>query len=161
MIRYQSSIVVDRPHGVVATYVLDPTRHGEWMGDVTSVERLTPGDVGVGSRFRYGIRKGPMAMDLRFRIEGLDPARFVAYQTEPGGPLDWSARLEFEAVDPGRTKVSSSGQIGLHGIRRLMEPLMAGEVRSGEAAELVALKRVLEADAPATADLGAAEGVSP
>ena len=38
----------------------------------------------------------------------------------------------------------STGQIRLRGIRRLFEPLMGGEVRRGEAAELSRLKAMLE-----------------
>ncbi len=144
MIKYASDIVVDRPHAEVAAYIVDPSTHGDWMGDVAGVENLTPGKTGVGSRYRYAIRKGPMSIDLTLRIAKLDDEA-IEYVTEPGGAINWAARIEYEPVDESRTLVRSTGQISLNGIRRLLEPLMAGEVRSGEAAELVALKRVLEA----------------
>jgi hypothetical protein len=115
------------------------------MGDVVSVEPLTAGDLAVGSRYRYSIRKGPMAVEVVSRVASLEPGRRVEYVTEPGGSLDWNASLTFEALDASRTRVTSAGEIGLRGLRRLLEPLMAGEVRSGEAAELVNLKKVLEA----------------
>lgn len=144
MIRYGSDIVVDRPRDEVAAYALDPARHSEWMGDVAGVECLTPGNTGVGSRYRYAIKKGAMSFEVKVRIDRLDMDA-IEYVTEPGGPVGWKARIGFEALDAGRTRVSSTGEMSLNGFRRLLEPLMAGEVRAGEAGELAALKRVLEA----------------
>jgi len=144
MISYGSDIVIDQPVERVASFALDPDSHTRWMGDVVNVQRLSAGDLAVGSRFQYAIRKGPMAFDPTFRVTAYDPGHRVQYQSEPGGPLAWTASLEFEAVGADRTRVRSTGRIGFNGLRRLLEPLMAGEVRAGEAAELEALKRVLE-----------------
>jgi uncharacterized membrane protein len=158
MIKYESNVIIERPIDQVAAYVVDPDTHGEWMTDVRSVEHLTDGPVAVGSRFRYGIRKGSMAINLTFRIVRLDGSA-TEYETEPGGPLDWSSRITYERVGDGRTRVTSAGQISLYGVRRLLEPFMAGEVRSGEAGELEALKRVLEAR-PAPVAAASSGGVS-
>jgi hypothetical protein len=135
--------MVGRPRAEVAAYIADPTTHGEWMGDVAGVECLTPGNTRVGSRYRYAIRKGPMSIDLVLRITKLDDEA-IEYVTEPGGAISWAARIAYELVDHDRTRVRSTGQMSLNGIRRVLEPFMAGEVRAGEAGELVALKRVLE-----------------
>ncbi len=143
MISYQSELVIDRPHADVAAFIVDPETHRAWMGDVAEIEALTPGRPAVGSRYRYLIKKGPMSIKVTMRVDALTD-RSVEYQTEPGGPLDWQARITFEPIDATHTRVASAGAIGMRGIRRLLEPLMAGEVRSGEAAELVALKGVLE-----------------
>ena len=148
MIGYGSEVIVDRPHAEVAAYIMDPSTHREWMSDVAGLEVLTPGAVGVGSRYRYLIKKGPMALNLTTRVAALSD-RSVEYQTEPGGPLDWQARISFEPIDPTHTRVTSTGTMTMRGLLRLLEPLMAGEVRSGEAAELTALKGLLEAHSPA------------
>jgi len=143
MIKYGSDIVVNRPRAEVAAYVADPDTHGEWMGDVANVESLTPGNSGLGSRYRYTIKKGPMSVDLVLRIARLDDEA-IEYVTEPGGAISWAARSGFEPIDAARTRVTSTGTMSLRGIRRILEPLMAGEVRAGEAGELVELKRVME-----------------
>jgi carbon monoxide dehydrogenase subunit G len=145
MIKYESSVTIDRPHAEVAAYVIDPDRHREWMDDVASVEHLTPGDVRIGSRYRYGFRKGPIAFDLKFQVSALDSNGSVTFTSEPGGRIHRAARIEVEPIDPSRTRVTSSGEMSLRGVWRLLEPLMSGEIRSSEAAELIALKRVLEA----------------
>jgi carbon monoxide dehydrogenase subunit G len=158
MIKYESHVVVNRPVDEVSAYIVDPDTHQEWMTDVQSVEHLTDGPASAGSRFRYGIRKGSMSMNLTFRVVRLDQSA-IEYETEPGGPLNWRARLGFESAGNGSTRVTSAGQISLGGVRRLLEPLMAGEVRSGEAGELEALKRVLESRAAPVAAVSAG-GVS-
>jgi carbon monoxide dehydrogenase subunit G len=145
MIRYESSVTIDRPQAEVAAYVVDPDRHREWMDDVTTVEHLTPGEARIGSRYRYGFRKGPIAFNLKFRVADLDSNGNVTFTSEPGGRIHRAARIEVEPIDPNRTRVTSSGELALRGVWRLLEPLMSGEIRSSEAAELVALKRVLEA----------------
>lgn len=144
MISYQSDVVIERPLDEVSAFALDPDSHTRWMGDVVGVTRLSAGELAVGSRFQYAIRKGPMSFDPTFRVTAFEPGRRIEYQSEPGGPLTWTASLVFEALDDHRTRVSSVGRIGFGGLRRLLEPLMAAEVRAGEAAELAALKSVLE-----------------
>ena len=145
MITYESEVVIDRPRAEVAAYIVDPSTHAVWMGDVAGIERLTPGEPGVGSRYRYSIRKGPASFGVTMRVLRLDDDA-VEYQTEPGGTVNWHALIGFAPIDAERTRVTSAGEFSLGGIRRLLEPFMAGELRSGEAAELVALKTALEAN---------------
>lgn len=145
MISYESDVVIERPIDQVSAFALDPDSHIRWMGDVVGVKRLSAGELAVGSRFQYAIRKGPMSFDPTFRVTAFEPGRRIEYQSEPGGPLTWTASLVFEALGERRTRIRSVGRIGFGGLRRLIEPLMSAEVRSGEAAELDALKSVLEA----------------
>ena len=53
MITYDSEVIIDRPRAEVAEFVVDPSTHREWMGDVADIEVLTPGAVRVDSRYRY------------------------------------------------------------------------------------------------------------
>ncbi len=158
MISYSSDVVIDRPLAQVASFAVDPDSHARWMGDVREVHRLDRGGFAVGSRFQYTIRKGPIAMEPTFRITAFEPLRRIDYAAEPGSPVDWTTSITFEAIDTERTRVRSAGRIAFRGVRRLLEPLITGEVRAGEAAELAALKSILEsmpvtepAGAPATA----------
>ena len=56
--------------------------------------------------------------------------------------------LDLEPIAPDRTRAVWSGSLGLTGLWRVLEPLMASEIRTGEAAELERLKRNLEATDP-------------
>ncbi len=76
-------------------------------------------------------------------ITQLEPGRRVGFKTV-SGPIEWSGSWEVRAVDAGHTEVTAEGEMRLKGLRRLLEPLMAGEIRKGEAAELVKLRAKLE-----------------
>ena len=58
--------------------------------------------------------------------------------------MEWEADYTLEPQGPSSTRVIHSGQIRLNGLLKLFEPLMAGEVRSGEAKEVIKLKELLE-----------------
>ena len=53
-------------------------------------------------------------------------------------------RLELDPLGPRRTRARWSGAMRMTGLWRLLEPMMARELRAGEAAELRRMKGVLE-----------------
>ena len=57
--------------------------------------------------------------------------------------FEWEAEVAVEPDEAG-SRLSTSGTFRLHGWRRLLEPLVRGEIQRGEAAELDRLKAILE-----------------
>jgi hypothetical protein len=93
--------------------------------------------------------EGPFKGLLRMEIVELDPDRKVVFHvTHPA--LDWTSSSTAAAEGAG-TRFTYAGELRLKGWRRLLEPLMAGEVRRGEAGEAARLKTLLEAEAAAEA----------
>jgi uncharacterized protein YndB with AHSA1/START domain len=147
MIRYSSELTIERPPSVVFRALLDPDLFAKWtpMADVT-FEGAGPPRLGTRGRFR--MTEGPFKGPLDMQIVELETDRRVAYQVNHPA-LDW--RAETTLTDEGeRTRVTYAGQMSLRGWRRILEPIMGGEVRKGEAAEIRKLKALLEAD-PAAA----------
>lgn len=70
--------------------------------------------------------------------------RLLGYKTVSQGPMTWLGEFRLHAKGSASTTVTAQGEIHLRGLWRLAEPLLAGEVRRGEAAELERLKRILE-----------------
>jgi len=68
-----------------------------------------------------------------------------------GSPLAGEVALDLEPLGPDRTRAVWSGSMGLTGLWRVVEPLMAAEMKNGEAAELRRLKERLERDTAAPA----------
>ena len=68
-----------------------------------------------------------------------------AWRVAGGAPMAGEVALDLEAIGPARTRAVWSGWVALTGLLRLIEPLMAGEIANGEAAELRRLKENLEA----------------
>jgi uncharacterized protein YndB with AHSA1/START domain len=106
------------------------------------------GRPGVGTTGRFRMSEGPIKGMLEMRIAELEPdRRLVIRVSHPA--LDWTATSTV-AADGGGTRLTYAGELGFKGWRRLLEPLMAGEVRKGEAQEALRLKAILEGDsAPA------------
>ena len=61
-----------------------------------------------------------------------------------GSPVAGAVTLDLESLGLEETRAVWSGSIGLTGVWRVVEPLMAKEIREGEATELRRLKERLE-----------------
>lgn len=144
MIRFETEQTIERPAADIWAYAADIPRHPEWMG-VTDARIVHGTGTEVGARAVERMRMGPRTLDVGFEVSGAIPARQIAWRVAGGGPLVGDVSLDLEPLGPDRTRAVWSGSIELTGLWRLLEPLMAGEVKSGEAAELRRLKANLEA----------------
>jgi uncharacterized protein YndB with AHSA1/START domain len=143
VISFRTEQTIERSAHDVWTYAADVARHPDWMG--VSHARLVSGHATeVGSRAVERMKFGPRSIDVGLEVSAAIPARRIAWRIAGGSPMQGEVALELEALDPHRTRATWSGSIGLTGPWRLLEPLMASEVKSGEAAELRHLKDNLE-----------------
>ena len=149
MIRFETEQTIARSAEDVWAYAADIVRHPEWMG-VTDARIVRGQGTEVGARAVERMKLGPRSIDVEFEVSGSIPARRIAWRVAGGSPLAGDITLDLEPLGPDRTRAVWSGWIGLTGIWRLIEPLMAAEVKAGEAAELRRLKENLER-APAIA----------
>jgi hypothetical protein len=144
MIRFQTEQTIDRSADDVWAYAADILRHPEWMG-VASVTMEQGRGTRVGDRATERVKVGPRTIHVELSVAEAIPARRLRWTVAGRSPLRADVTLELDALSPDRTRAVWSGYIGMRGLWRLLEPLMAGEVRSGEAAELRRLKENLEA----------------
>jgi len=145
MIRYSSEVTIARPPHEVCEALLDPERYPQWTDMVEVSFDANPPRVGTRGRFR--LAKGPIKGVLDMELRELEPDRRVVFQvTHP--TLDWRAVSTLEATGTG-TRLTYAGDLQLRGWRRLLEPLVAREVRRGEAGEAMRLKELLESGADA------------
>jgi uncharacterized protein YndB with AHSA1/START domain len=147
MIKYSSEVTINRAPSEVIDALLDPKLYSEWT-PMVDVQFDGTGRPGVGTTGRFRMAEGPIKDMLEMRIAELEPhRRLVIRVSHPA--LDWTATSTV-AADGGGTRLTYAGELGFKGWRRLLEPLMAGEVRKGEAQEALRLKAILEGDsAPA------------
>ena len=139
MITYETSTTIQGSPSKVFRYLSTVGLYPEWM-NMESAEVMTPGTQGRGQRWRGKTREGVFVVENSEYEEN----RVVGFRTVEG-PFDWSGGFRIEPLEPGGTRITSYGTIKLPGWRRLMGPLMAGQVRKGEAAELATLKGLVEA----------------
>lgn len=149
MIRFQTEQTIDRPAHEIWSYAADISRHPEWMGVIDA--RLVSGQAtDIGACGVERMKLGPRTFEVGVEVSKSIPAQRIAWRMDGGSPFSGEVTLDLEALGPDRTRVVWSGAIGLTGWWRLIEPLVATEVRTGEAGELRRLKETLEM-APVTA----------
>lgn len=143
MIRFQTQQTIDRPAQDVWSYAADITRHPEWMGVIDA--RLVSGRASdIGARGVERIKLGPRTFEVGLEVSKSISGERIAWRMDGGSPFTGEVTLDLESLSPDRTRAVWSGAIGLTGWWRLIEPLIATEVRTGEAGELRRLKERLE-----------------
>lgn len=147
MIRYSSDVTIDRPPAEVLDALLDAEFYPKWT-PMVDVEFDGSGRPSVGTTGRFRMAAGPIKGLLEMRIAQLDPDRLVVQVTHPG--MDWTS-ISTLAPEGSGTKLTYAGELAFKGWRRLLEPLVAGEVRTGEAKEAMQLKAALEGTATSRA----------
>ena len=155
MIRFETEQTIARSADDVWTYAADVLRHPEWMG-VTDARIVRGTGTEIGAVAVERIKLGPRSLDVEFEVSGSIPARRIAWRVAGGSPLSGDDALDLEPLGPERTRAIWSGSLGLRGLWRVIEPLMAAEVKAGEAAELRRLKENLETTPAATPSINEA-----
>jgi carbon monoxide dehydrogenase subunit G len=143
MIRFETEQTIHRSAEDVWAYATDIVRHPEWMGVIDA--RIVEGTgTEVGARATERLRIGPRTVEVELAVAEAIPGRRVRWTVAGRSPLRADVAIDLAPVGTDGTRVVWSGSIGLAGLWRLLEPLMAREVRDGEAAELRRLKTNLE-----------------
>jgi hypothetical protein len=104
----------------------------------------------VGARGRETVRFGPFRWDGEIEVSEAEPGRRIVWKSVQGVPFDLTVTLDLEPLGPALTKARYGADIRLHGIWRLLSPIVAMEAKAGPARELSRLKAQVEA-APALA----------
>ena len=142
--RVEQTLRVSRPPGVVFDYLTNPSNLPEWQTAKTSVEQLTDGPPGLGTRVLERT-KGPGGKEFDQIIEFTEfdrPKRVHVHVVE--GPYPVDGTWTFEAADGGtRLRFVAEGE--LKGLMRLLKPVATRLVGRQFAGYHENLRRNLEA----------------
>ena len=128
----------------VWAYAADIIRHSEWM-DVTDARVVNGDGTRTGARGRERIRFGPFEWDVEFEVSDAVPGRRIAWKALSGAPFDLEVALDLEPTGPALTRATYGANLRLHGLWRLLSPVVAMEAKNGPARELRQLKAQVEA----------------
>ena len=142
MVEYKSDVVVNRPVQDVFALIKNVGRLDDWT-EMTGTRLVSGEELQAGSQIETTIKFGPVNQAMTFEVTGYEENRRVAFKTISKGSVAWDAEYLF-MPEGDSTRVISSGQLRFNGLLRAAEPLMAGEIRSGEAKELVKYKELVE-----------------
>jgi hypothetical protein len=114
---------------------------------VTDARAVSGDGTQAGARGRERVRFGPFGWDVEFEVADAQPGRRIAWRSVSGAPFDLVVTLDLEPVGPTATKATYAADIRLHGLWRLLSPMVAMEANAGPARELQRLKTQVEAAA--------------
>lgn len=138
-------------------YVADFANSAEWDPGVETAERIGDGPVGVGARYRLGVRMGGRVAPMEYRIVVFDaPSRVVLEGA--GSNVTAVDDIRFEPRGTG-TRIDYRADIRLGGLLRFVQPFLGGTFRSIATNAAAGMRRTLEARAAGAAgSAGAASG---
>jgi len=142
MINLDFSTLVDRPMKDVFTFVADPNNLSKWNSAVVSIQQVTPGAVGVGTKFKNIGEMLGRRIEGEMQVTAYEPDSKCGFQMN-AGPMQVNLTLTLKTVGTG-TKLSLNAQGNPAGIFKLAEGVMAGRVKSMMEENLARLKSVLE-----------------
>lgn len=144
MTRIEGSIVINRPPEDVFDFVADEHNEPRFNPGMVRVEKLTPGPVGAGTRWRTTLesRGHPITMDVEV-TEYARPCRLGTTSTLSAAQI--TGRLTF-AAHPTGTRMSWSWQLRPKGLLRVLTPVLGPLGRRQERRTWAGLKRCLEQD---------------
>jgi carbon monoxide dehydrogenase subunit G len=145
MINFDFSVLIDRPMKDVFAFVSDPNNMSQWNSAVVSLQQVTAGAVGVGTKFKSVGEALGRRIEGELQVTAYEPDTKCGFQLN-AGPMQMNLTITFKTVGTG-TKVSLNGQGNPGGIFKLAEGVMAGQVKSMMEGNLARLKSVLEKEA--------------
>lgn len=128
---------------VAFRYLADFTNLPAWDPGITSVEKLTPGPVGVGSRYRVAMRFLGFPTTLDYHVETHEPGKRAVLVGRAPGTL--ATDTVTVSANRNGARVRWQAEISLAFPMSLADPLLSWLFSSSVTAAVANLKRELDA----------------
>ena len=150
----KQSIVINLPIEEIFAYMSDIENMVDWSSVTIAVRKISPGELQVGATVRSTIRFLGTWLDITFEIVEYEPSRYLTFKSI-SGVTPCLFCYQFEPTEDGGTTVSQGTIIHLTGgVLDLAEPVVTSVVRRQLEHDLLTLKDILEARAPAGRTIG-------
>ena len=142
MVHIEGEIAIARPPEAVFDFVADERNEPRFNPQMLSIEQLTPGPIGLGTRFRAKVASRGRLVKIVIEFTAFERPRRLASATRMSG-MDIRGTLTFDPVPEG-TRMRWHWELAPRGLLKLLTPLIARMGRQQEEAIWAGLKRVLE-----------------
>jgi carbon monoxide dehydrogenase subunit G len=149
MTRLTERIETTLPIDDAFAYVADFANSMHWDPGVATSERIDEGPVGLGARYRLGVRMRGRVAPMEYRITTFEAPRRVVLTGEGSG-VSAVDEIRFEPAGTG-TRIDYTADIRLAGLMRLAQPLLGGAFAKIARDALDGMQRALDARAAARA----------
>lgn len=142
MATLHNTIDINQPAEHVFWYCSDLCNEVDWNPDITSVERVTDGPVGLGTRYRarWARGGGPMVVEyVRFE----PPVHWASTATSDRLTVNFQASV---APIPDGARLAVRMELVPHGVPRLALPILRRVMQRAEKRNVVAIKARLESN---------------
>ncbi len=121
MLTYEARVEIDRPADQVFMFLARYHEHFGWVGSVLAVEKVTPGAVGPGTRFKETVKFGRFENQVFWEVTVYEPPERLVFRSDSF--LGQSKAL-FECIPlNGRTSLRAVSSGELKGGYRLLKPV--------------------------------------
>lgn len=120
----RETIQTDLDREAAFAFVADFANAPAWDPGTATAERIDAGPVGVGARYRLGVRMRGGITPMEYRITEFEAPRRVVLSGHGSG-VRATDTITFETSGAG-TRVDYVAEIHLEGLLRLIEPLAGG-----------------------------------
>ena len=145
MTRLTEQIQTSLPIDDVFAFVADFANSMYWDPGVATSERIDAGPVGLGARYRLGVKMRGRVTPMEYRITTFDAPRRVVLTGEGSG-VSAIDEIRFEPAGTG-TRIDYTADIRLGGLMRLAQPFLGGAFAKIARDALDGMQRALDARA--------------
>jgi carbon monoxide dehydrogenase subunit G len=128
-------------------YLSDHRSELEWNPGIESIEKLTDGPVGLGTKYLAKWKSAPQSVE----VETVRYDRPHGWTVHNGGLLEVTVTIRLEPVAQG-TRLHSDFDARPHGWFRPVFPLFLAKIRKEESANMTYLREALERRATRSSD---------
>lgn len=142
MIDFADSIEIAESPSRVFGFISDLDNLPKIQSEVVKSTVLDPGPVRVGTRFEEVVKLGPKRVTARCVVTEYEPESRMAFRAESDA-VNYHGRFVVEPTGEG-SRVTAEGTAELRGLWRVMQPMLAADIRKGVKHELEAIKQHTE-----------------
>jgi uncharacterized protein YndB with AHSA1/START domain len=150
MIHIEHSIQIGRSRSEVFDFLTNVENLPRWQANLVQSVPISDGPARVGFQFEETIHVMMRRIRAVCTVTEIKANERFAFEMRSNGPLDCDAHFELQPVANG-TRLTLIGTARLRGVWRLLQPIVAGELRKETLAELMAMKALLEVPQTAVA----------
>jgi carbon monoxide dehydrogenase subunit G len=142
MTRLHEIIETPLPVEDAFAFIADFANSQHWDPGVATSERIDDGPVGLGARYRLGVRMRGGVAPMEYRITAFEAPRRVVLTGEGSG-VSAVDEIRFEPTGTG-TRIDYTADIRLGGWMRLIQPLVGGAFEKIAKEALGGMQRALD-----------------